>query len=358
MKDAGWLASVRERLTRLTLFQRIAIGNALIIVLGAIIGTLVTRHLAQQAAAGWLILIFAGVGVLVSLALNFVIVMAALRPLSDLGRLAKRLKSGEPSDQKAALKNPDPYTLRMANTLQSLFLQLEERNRELRALSDRAINAQEEERRSIAQGLHDDTGQALTMLIIQLDRIEERLPAKSRELKHLVAETRALAANALSELRRILAGLRPAILDDLGLVPAIRWYARAHLEANDLRVVVKAPNLPLELPTALSTTLFRIVQEAGANILRHAAAQRVTIVLQIGDGQVQLAIGDDGRGFNPQLASRDAVELQRLGLLGIRERVELLGGQVNIESTPGEGTRLRVSIPLGETLGQDPHPAG
>lgn len=352
------LASARARLSRLTLFQRIAIGNALIIVLGAVIGTLVTRHLAQQAADGWLILAFAGGGVLVSLALNFFIVMAALRPLSDLGRLAKRLQSGELPNQPAPLKNPDPYTSRMAGTLQSLFLQLEERNRELRALSERAINAQEEERRSIAQGLHDDTGQALSMLIIQLDRIDERLPPRNRELKQQVAEMRTLAAHALSELRRILAGLRPAILDDLGLVPAIRWYARSHLEASGLHVVVKAPGLPLELPPAITTTLFRVVQEAGANILRHARAQSVTIVLHAGTDQVKLLVEDDGRGFNLQRASRDAVELQRLGLLGIRERAELLGGQARIESAPNEGTRLHVTIPLGEALGQNPHPAG
>jgi two-component system sensor histidine kinase UhpB len=358
MKDVGMFAFVRACLSRLTLFQRIATGNALIIVFGAVVGTLITRHLAQQAADEWLILLFASGGILVSLALNFFVVMAALRPLGDLGRLAKRLQSGELSCQPPALKNPDPYTSRMAGTLQSLFLQLEERNRELRALSERAIEAQEEERRGIAQSLHDDTGQALSMLIIQLDRIDERLPARDQGLRQQVAEARALAANALSELHRILAGLRPAILDDLGLVPAIRWYARSHLEATGLRVVVKAPSLPLELPPALTTTLFRIVQEAGANILRHAEAQSVTIVLQVGAGRVQLQVEDDGRGFNPQRASRDAVELQRLGLLGIRERAELLGGQVRIESAPDEGTRLSVTLPLGEARGEDPHPAG
>ena len=352
------LATLRVRLSRLTLFQRIAIGNALIIILGAVLGTLITRHLAQQAADWWLILLFASGGVIISLALNFFIVMAALRPLSDLGRLAKRLQSGEVSDQPAQLKNPDPYTSRMADTLQSLFLQLEERNRELRALSERAITAQEEERRGIAQGLHDDTGQALSMLIIQLDRLDERLPRGNPELKKRVAETRHLAANALTELRHILAGLRPAILDDLGLGPAIRWYARTHLEGAGLHVVVRTPNPPLELPSALTTTLFRIVQEAGANILRHADAKSATIILGTGDGQVELRVEDDGRGFNTQRASRDAVELQKLGLLGMRERAELLGGQVCIESAPDKGTRLSVTIPIGETGGKDPHPAG
>lgn len=137
----GLIANLRMRLSRLSLFQRIAIGNGAIIIFGAVIGTLATRHLAQQAADWWLISVFAAGGITLSLAVNFWIVGAALRPLRDLGRLAKRLQSGNATIE---LKNPDPFTMRMAETLRSLFLQLEERNRELHALSERAIDAQEE----------------------------------------------------------------------------------------------------------------------------------------------------------------------------------------------------------------------
>ena len=280
--------------------------------------------------------------------INFWIVGAALNPLRDLGRLAKSLQSGKPVVE---LKNPDPYTTRVAETLHTLFLQLEERNRELHALSERAIDAQEEERRAIAQSLHDDTGQALSMLIIHLDRIDERIQPDQQELKKQVADARDLASNSLTELRRILSGLRPAILDDLGLVPAIRWFVRTNLEQVGIRVVIKAPGIPVELSPAITTTLFRIVQEAVSNIVRHAGAESVTIVLELDGEVVQLRIEDDGRGFNPGVASRDAVELQRLGLLGIRERAELLGGEVEIESAPEKGTRLQVSIPLGGTGG-------
>jgi two-component system sensor histidine kinase UhpB len=358
MNVADMIASVRARLSRLSLFQRIAIGNAFIIVLGAVLGTLVTRHLAQQAADWWLILLFAAGGVALSLVVNFYIVSMALRPLRDLGRLAKHLLSGDPSANTSMLKNPDPYTSRMAQTLQSLVTQLEERNRELRALSERAINAQEEERRAIAQSLHDDTGQALSMLVIDLDRMDERISPRQKELKKQVSEARSLAANSLGELRRILSGLRPAILDDLGLVPAIRWFARDCLEKEGIHVVFKAPGAPLKLPSAVATTLFRVVQEAINNIVRHADAKSVTIVLQPNGETVRLRVEDDGRGFNPGRASRDAVELQHLGLLGIRERAELLGGSVQIESAPESGTRVEVSIPLGETGGEDPHSAG
>jgi len=331
------------------------VGNAVIIVFGAVIGTLVTRHLSQQATDWWLIMLFATGGILVSLAINSWIVGAALNPLRDLGRLARHLQSG---DAEIELKNPDPYTSGVAKTLRSFFLQLEERNRELQALSERAINAQEEERRAIAQSLHDDTGQALSMLVIHLDRIDERIPPDQKELKGQVADARSLAANALTELRRTLSGLRPAILDDLGLVPAIRWFARANLEQVGVRVVIKAPSTPFELSPAVTTTLFRIVQEAVSNVIRHAGAGSVTIILGLRDGLVQLRIQDDGRGFDPGPASRDAVENQQLGLLGIRERAESLGGQFQIESGPEKGTVLQVTIPVGGTGGKHPHPVG
>jgi two-component system, NarL family, sensor histidine kinase UhpB len=348
MKAPGLIANLRMHLSRFSLFQRIVIGNAVIIVFGAVIGTLVTRHLAQQATDWWLIMLFATGGILVSLTINSWIVGAALNPLRDLGRLVKRLQSGKSA---ISLKNPDPYTSRMATTMRSLYHELEERNRELQALSERAINAQEEERRAIARSLHDDTGQALSMLIIHLDRIDERIPARQTELKQQVADAHALASNSLTELRRILSGLRPAILDDLGLVPAIRWFVRTNLEQVGIRVVVKAPGVPLELSPAVTTTLFRIVQEAVSNIVRHAGAGSVTIVLGVSDGLVHLRIQDDGHGFDPGHASREAVELQRLGLPGIRERAELLGGQFRIESGPEKGTSLQVSIPVGGTGG-------
>ena len=349
------IANLRTRLFRVPLLHRIVIGNTVIIVFGAVIGTLVTRHLAQQAADWQPVMLFAAGGIHLSLLINFWIVNAALKPLRELGQLAKRLQSGEPSIE---LTNPDPYTIHMADTLRTLFLQLEERNRELQALSERAINAQEEERRAIAQSLHDDTGQALSMLVIHLDRIDERIQPDDKGLKQQVADARSLAADSLAELRRILFGLRPAILDDLGLVPAIRWYARSTLEKTSVNLTVRAPEDPLDVAPAIATTLFRISQEAVNNIVRHADARCVVIALESNADAVLLRVEDDGRGFDPGQASHDAVELQRLGLPGIRERAELLGGHVEIESAPEKGTRLLVSIPLGGTVGKDPHPAG
>ncbi|OGO70262.1 MAG: hypothetical protein A2Z49_09060 [Chloroflexi bacterium RBG_19FT_COMBO_56_12] len=239
----------------------------------------------------------------------------------------------------------------MASTLHSLVVHLEERNQELRALSDRAITAQEAERKAIAQSLHDDTGQALTMLAIQLDRIDERIPEEQKALKKQVAEARMLTTNALTELRRILSGLRPSILDDLGLVPAIRWYARTYLEAARVHVIFKAPNTPFDLPPSVATTLFRISQEAMNNIVRHAQASTATIVLQLNSQQVQLRVEDNGCGFDQERVSQDAVHANQLGLVGVRERAQLLGGKVTIESVPGKGSHLLAVIPLDNAGG-------
>jgi two-component system sensor histidine kinase UhpB len=301
-----------------------------------------------------LILLFAFVGTLFSIGINFLIISAALRPLRDLGRLAKQLtnpSNGSLVSPMEGMENADPYTARMASTLHSLVVHLEERNQELRALSDRAITAQEAERKAIAQSLHDDTGQALTMLAIQLDRIDERIPEELKALKKQVAEARMLTTNALTELRCILSGLRPSILDDLGLVPAIRWYARTYLEAAGVHVIFKAPNTPFDLPPSVTTTLFRISQEAMNNIVRHAQASTATIVLQLNSQQVQLRVEDNGRGFDQERVSQDAVHANQLGLVGVRERAQLLGGKVTIESVPGKGSHLLAVIPLDNAGG-------
>ena len=243
------------------------------------------------------------------------------------------------------MKETDPDIEQLAVALNSLVTQLEERNLQLRALSQRAINAQEEERRRIALSLHDDTGQALTMLIIHLDRIENRLTKDQVDLKAKLAFARKLASDTLEELRKIIFGLRPAILDDLGLVPAIRWYARSNLEPHGIQVKVVAPE-EQNLPDELTTTLFRISQETINNIARHSQAHTATISLLNEKERVLLKVNDDGLGFDVNETTGQALRLEQLGLLGIQERAELVGGEVTVESAPGKGTEIQVIVPL------------
>jgi len=344
MKNFSGLSSLHKKLTQISLFTRIAVGNALVIIAGAIGGTLLTRHF-SEVLDGWLIGVFAAIGICLSLLINFFILKAALQPLRELRLLAKEISTGGDM-QMDRLKNPDSDTRSLASALRSLLNQLEDRNQELHALSRRAIDAQEEERKSIARSLHDDTGQALTMLIISLDQFEAHLPAQHADLIKEIHASRQLASNALAELRRIVFGLRPTILDDLGLVSAIRWYARSNLEAAGISFEVDAPETLPDLSPQVSITLFRISQEAVNNILRHAAARSVLIRISIRSHFICLEIKDDGRGFDLQAASDDALQSHRLGLLGLRERAELLGGEILIDSSPGHGTCLEVCLPL------------
>lgn len=336
---------IQGQFSHISLFQRIALGNTFIIIVGAIAGTLITRHLARKSVDWWLIFFFAAAGILLSLGINFWILRHALRPLNDLRLLVERLVVGDRNFDLSSIINPDSDTIQLARSLDKLVTEIEVSNRRLRAFSERAISAQEDERMNIARSLHDDTGQALAMLIISLDRLDEQIPEKETKLKKQLAEARGIAANALGELRHIVFGLRPTILDDLGLTAAIRWYVRTNLEKAGVRVIIKTPRKPIEVSSSVMTALFRITQEAINNIVRHAHAKKAMISLHNETNIIYLSVEDDGCGFNMDQTVEHALSLHKLGLLGIRERAELLGGKLIITSTPDHGTRLDIRIP-------------
>jgi len=184
------------------------------------------------------------------------------------------------------------------------------------------------------------------MLIIHLERLEQSFPPDNEQLRNRLETARQLATRTLQDLRQVVLGLRPTILDDLGLVAAIRWYARSALEPNGIRVDFEVPDQIETLPAQLETTLFRIAQEAISNVVRHAQTESAVITLRYDERSVCLWVTDQGRGFDVVRTSDRALELRRLGLLGIQERAELIGGEVMVDSTPGRGTRLRVCVPL------------
>jgi two-component system sensor histidine kinase UhpB len=346
MRDLARLRqTLSSRLRSTTLFTRIAVGNAVVIIFGAIAGTLLTRHLTDVAADIWLIFIFATIGLSISVAVNFWIIHAALTPLKDLRQIVDGIQAGTKGVDDLKLTNPDPDLELLASALGSLITQLEASNRWLRTLSKRTINAQEEERKRIARSLHDDTGQALSMLIINLERLEHLL-SHNAELKDQVSNAHKLAAGILDELRKIISGLRPSILDDLGLISAIRWYARTNLEQAGINIVIDAPDEEFNLPGVLKTTLFRITQEAVSNIIRHSQAQNAMISLTKNEKQVYLFIEDDGKGFDIQKVLDGATKEHHWGLVGIQERVDLVGGEFRVKAAHRSGTRMEVTAPI------------
>jgi two-component system sensor histidine kinase UhpB len=344
--QTGIFTNLRQRVQNLSICARITIGNALVIIVGATAGTLITRHFAAQARDLWLILAFATTGIALSILVNYYIVRAALSPLESLRAFVARVQAGQSLPPGQAITHGDPGVCELAATLTSLVQQLEQSNQQLRSISQRAITAQEAERKRIARSLHDDTAQALSTLIIQLERLERQLPAEAEQTQARIAETRALVVDIQAGLRTIVQGLRPSILDDLGLAPAIRWYARANLEQAGIQVQVDVPEEELALPQELTTTLFRIAQEAINNVQRHSGAKKAVITLRKDLGAVYLSVKDDGHGFQVAQDQGEALRLHQWGLVGIQERVELVGGRFSLTSEPGKGAMLQVCAPL------------
>ena len=341
----GTFNFLREKLQRTPILYRIAIGNAFVIALGAIGGTLIVRHLADQAADWWLILLFMAVGTILSVLINFWIIKNALRPLRDLNSLVEQVQLGSSKIDPQFLEPTDPDISQLCTMLDSLVRQLNDRNLELRALSKQSIDALEEERKQIALTLHDDTGQSLSIVIINLERLENQLPVEYSELHRKLAETRQLAQAALANLRKIVYGLRPTILDDLGLLPAIRWYARTNLEEAGILVEINGEGEFDSLPLQVNSTLFRIAQEAINNVLRHSKATSTEISLTNTGANVILEVKDDGQGFNPRTMREQALQSHHFGILGMQERAELIGGSIALTSKLDGGTQIHIEVP-------------
>jgi two-component system sensor histidine kinase UhpB len=334
------------RLKRTPIFYRIAIGNAIIIVIGAFIGTVLPQVLTDISATVWHFIIFVSIGVIISLILNFILIRLSLQPLLELRKIVIHIQTEQADVEQLALKDTDPDIQQLAEALNSLIGQLQNSNQQLRMLSERAISVQEKERKRIARSLHDDTGQSLSTLIIHLDRLEKQLPIDNNELVNRLQAIRQIATDSITCLRSIIYDLRPAILDDLGLLPAIRWYAQTNLEGAGINVELDFPDDIPSLPQPIATTFFRVLQEGVNNIIRHSQSKNVSITLGVLETEVYLRLHDDGHGFNPALIDNAAIDMQHWGLIGIQERIELVGGKMNIHSDPEHGTTLQVNVPI------------
>jgi signal transduction histidine kinase len=221
--------------------------------------------------------------------------------------------------------------------------QLREREEARGQLLRKVITAQEDERKRVARELHDETSQDLAVLLMRIEAAAEAIRAgRAPSLE----DVKALAARTLDEVHRLILDLRPSVLDDLGLVSAIRWYAERTLSGRGTAVRCEFGEVP-RLPPEQETALFRLCQETITNVARHAQATQVLIEVGEEAGEIHVSVEDDGRGFDVEAASRREGR-RPWGLLGIRERAELMGGRAEIVSSPGGGTRVQVIIPTPE----------
>jgi len=233
--------------------------------------------------------------------------------------------------------------------LEALNRELNERD-EARCLAlGKVIAAQEAERKRIARELHDETTQSLAALAMKLDGakglIADASAARSLE------EAQALAVHTLDDVHRLIVDLRPSVLDDLGLQSAIAWYAERCLKARGIAVRCEFSGLERRFPVGFETAVFRTAQEAMTNIARHAHAEKVLVQCARVDDTIIMEIEDDGCGFDPSAIRPSDRDGRGFGLLGMRERMDLLGGTVEIDSAPGEGTRILLRVPIPDERG-------
>lgn len=345
---------IRERFLRASIFYKVLWANSLIVVVGAIVGTWLTaeRVKAEPGASPLeLVASFAVAGIALSLVVNFLVLKVALRPLEALEGTARRVQQGELSARFEKLLLGDPHTDRLAETFNSMLDRLEGNLRaieryseQLQARSGQVISAQEEERKRIARELHDETGQALTSLSLGLKMMQgvKRLSEAKAQAEELLE----LTHQAMDGVHRLAMELRPKTLDDLGLVPALRWYANEWARSLNLAVDFQTQGIKDRLPPPVEIVLYRVIQEALTNVAKHASARRVRIRLEQAEGHILASVEDDGQGFDVRALLHSGDRARGLGLFGMQERMSLVGGSFAIESAPGQGTVVRVEAPL------------
>jgi signal transduction histidine kinase len=232
--------------------------------------------------------------------------------------------------------------LHLEKELQKRYEEGVRARRELGDLSARLVSAQEEERRAISRELHDEVGQSLSALLMEAGNAGNaaaRVPDGSVDVRRHVESIKKLAEASVNVIRNMTLLLRPSMLDDFGLVPALEWQAREVSKRTGLRVHVTAEEAAGELPDQLRTCIYRVVQEALHNCARHSQARSVRVIVRQEGHKIFLSVEDDGHGF-------DAGRVRGLGLVGMEERVTHLGGAFEVRSRPGAGTKVEVELPL------------
>jgi signal transduction histidine kinase len=233
------------------------------------------------------------------------------------------------------------HILRLEGQVQERLKESVQARAGLQELSAKLLRAQEDERRALSRELHDEVGQSFSAVLMEAENLLDLEPAA--EVRPHLEALRSLAEKGMNEIRNMALLLRPSMLDDFGLVPALNWQARETAKRTGMRVQVES-EVEDELPEEHKTCIYRIVQEALNNCARHAQATTVQVSVRGENGQVLLNVQDDGSGFDPQ-------RVRGLGLLGMEERVRHLGGKFEIDSRPGRGTHLHIGLPLASLNG-------
>ncbi|CAN5703973.1 histidine kinase [soil metagenome] len=342
-------------LLRVPLFYKILIANAVIVVLGTVIGTAVTARYLQQDHGAFgsiaFVLLLALVGVIVTLLVNAVILRVALTQLLLLEQTAARIQSGDLGARVPHSAFTDRDLERLTGTFNAMLESLDTYRQRLREVAARALRAEEEERKRISRELHDDTAQTLAALLIRL-RLARAAPEGKKD--QVLEGLRAELVEAIERVRRYARGLRPPALEELGLEPALESHVRALAESVGLSIRMESEPLDGLLTPQSELVLYRIAQEALSNAVRHSGADQVDLRLAPEGANIVVSVTDNGRGFD--LEGVTAADEGGLGLFGMQERASYLGGRIEIRSSPGNGTSVRGIIPVGDEASSGAEP--
>jgi two-component system, NarL family, sensor histidine kinase UhpB len=327
---------------RSTLYRAVAV-NSLVILAGAVLGTVLARRVSSEHI--WIVMaVFFLGGAAVTTIANYLVLRAAFQPLVDLSGSMATIHRG----MNGEAVRPESYSPDLRAMTEALEAMLNRLEGESRAYSLHIFESIEDERRRIGRELHDETSQSLAAALLNIDTALLGVEGCSPEMRAQIINARTLLAHCLAQVKLLLYDLRPSVLDDFGLVPALRWYVQSHLQVPELVTVVDLDGVQRRLPQAVETALFRIAQESLANVVRHAQATRVLLRAEAKPGYVTLLVSDNGVGFDPATVPGDPRERYGVGLMSMRERTTALHGTMNIESAPGHGTRVHAVIPLEE----------
>jgi signal transduction histidine kinase len=238
-------------------------------------------------------------------------------------------------------------TMRLEQKYEAEHQRVLSAQQDLKRLSARLVEAQEQERHNLSRELHDQVGQTLTAIKIDIARAEQKLDPSQKDISERLRRALQGAEETLEIIRRLSMLLRPSMLDDIGLSAALSWYARQFSESTGIRVSLSDDGSADGLPDSHKTSLYRIVQEALTNCARHAEAHSAQIHLSAEDDRYVLSIEDDGKGFDPKNRPRG------LGMIGIQERIDEMNGTLRVRSSPGAGTRISVEIPVARGAGRE-----
>jgi signal transduction histidine kinase len=257
-----------------------------------------------------------------------------------LAKVNRRLE-----DEIARRKAGEATIKKAREQYRTLYLESQVMQKRLRQLTRQIILAQEEERKEISRELHDEVVQTLVGINVELSTLKRGASVGLAALKRKIARTQRLVAKSVDAVHRFARDLRPAVLDDLGLIPALHAYSKSLAERKKIKIQMTAFGGVEALGSAKRTVLFRVAQEALTNVARHAHASQVRMSIAEASGTIRMEIGDNGKAFDVKrvLSARNP---KRLGLIGMKERVEMVGGNLTIESTPGKGTTVRAEIPF------------